>query len=443
MEDQLTGPGSGTWVPVWIYTCIVLLTGLVSILFAYFYFLLLNFSRTKLLQLANGGGSKDKIERYLQRYNRMLNTVVVLEISSKALFILCLFVILIRSFELTRLEALLPTFILGVIWFIFFCRILPAELGAHREEQILLRILPFLHGLSYIFHPVIMPLNYFRRLLRKRLLNVDPSYEAEQFTEEILDAVEEGEREGVILEEEADMIEGVVRLHNCEVSEIMTPRIDMVCTDAKTPIMEIIQQVIELGHSRIPIYQDDRDTIIGILYVKDLLNYWPENKEDLPPLTEIVRKPYFIPETKRVSELLAEFRENKLHIAIVLDEYGGTAGLVTNEDILEEIVGEIVDEYDQEEEAELKILNPGKAEASAKLHIDELNEEMEIALPESDDYDTLGGFVFARLGKVPSKGEVVLHDNVVLKVIDVDERRINRISIEIIEPEEKAEKKQS
>jgi CBS domain containing-hemolysin-like protein len=118
-------------------------------------------------------------------------------------------------------------------------------------------------------------------------------------------------------------------------------------------------------------------------------------------------------------------------MAVVLDEYGGTAGLVTNEDVLEEIVGEIVDEYDQEEEAELKILEKGRAEASAKLHIDDLNEEMDLHLPESDDFDTLGGFIFSRLGKVPSKGDVVKYDNVILTVIEANDRRISRVAVKV------------
>jgi putative hemolysin len=439
LEDPLAGPGSTAWVPAWFYALAVIFTGIASILFAYCYFLLLNFSRSKLLQLADENGNKngkERIEGYLARYNQIFNAVVALEITFKILFILCLYILVTQTFEMDMTEALLPTFVLAGIWFVFLCRILPAEMGSLREEQVLLHVLPFLNSLSITFYPVLFPIILFRRMVHKWIKPSTPAEEAEQFAEEIIDVVEEGEREGVIHEQEADMIESIVKLHSCEVSEIMTPRMDMVCVDASAPITEMLKTAIDLGHSRIPVYKENRDTIVGVLYVKDLLNYWPEGEKNLPELNDLLRKPYFIPETKCVSELFSEFRENKVHIAIVLDEYGGTAGLVTNEDVLEEIVGEIVDEYDKEEEVELKILRAGKAEASAKLHIDELNEKMETHLPESDDYDTIGGFIFSKLGKVPSKGDTVLHDNVALKVIDVDDRRINKISIEITEDEE-------
>jgi CBS domain containing-hemolysin-like protein len=258
-----------------------------------------------------------------------------------------------------------------------------------------------------------------------------PDREAEYYAEEIMDAVEEGEREGVIREDEADMIESIVELPNLEVSEIMTPRMDMICMDVKEPVSALLKTAVEAGHSRIPVYEENRDHIVGVLYVKDLLGYWPDGGKPVPQLVDLLRKPYYIPETKKVSKLFSEFRENKVHMAIVLDEYGGTAGLVTNEDILEEIVGEIVDEFDPEEEAELKILDKRHAEASAKLHIDELNEKMEINLPESEDFDTIGGFIFTSLGKVPTPGDEVHHENVSLKVLDADDRRINRIAVEV------------
>lgn len=431
----LMSPDSGT--SLWSLGLAITLAGLASMIFAYCYFLLLNFSRVKLLQLANGNGNggKKKIEGCLDNYTRILNAVVAIEITSKILFILCSYIIIRQAFDLAITYSLACSLVLSAAWFIFFCRILPAEIGSRYEEQVLLIILPFLNGLSKYLSPVLFPLDLYRKIVRRFLRSSSRYREAEHYAEEIMDAVEEGEREGALREDEAEMIESIVELHASEVSEIMTPRMDIVCADIKIPAEEVLSTALETGHSRIPVFEGTRDRIVGILYVKDLLKYWSDKDNSLPLLSKLLRKPFFIPETKNISHLLSEFRENKVHMAIVLDEYGGTAGLVTNEDVLEEIVGEIVDEYDQEED-ELKRITDGRAEASAKVHIDELNDKLEINLPESEDFDTLGGFIFARLGRVPVAGDTVRHENVLMTVIDADQRRIKRVSLEITELEE-------
>jgi CBS domain containing-hemolysin-like protein len=436
LEDLIPGSGQGSWAPLWVYAVVVGLTGLASGIFSYFYFLLLNFSKVKIINLAIERGNKLTFETCIENLPRILNAVVLIEIIFKITFIISSYLFVVLVFEIDPITGFLPTIAISSVWFIMFCRILPAEIGSRREEQVLLVVFPFLNGITAILLPILYPLNLFMRLVQRKVGPSSAAEEAEHYTEEIMDAVEEGEREGAIREDEADMIEGIVRLHASEVSEVMTPRMDMVCVEVNTPLDEVIKTAIDIGHSRIPVYEDNRDRIMGVLYVKDLLKHWPDNNRKVPPLSRLIRKPFFIPETKMISQLLKEFRENKVHIAIVLDEYGGTAGLVTNEDILEEIVGEIVDEYDKEEERELEILGEGHAVASAKVHIDELNEELEINLPESEDFDTLGGFIFTRLGKVPAKGDVVQCDNVTLTVMEADDRRIDRVSIVITEKPE-------
>jgi putative hemolysin len=430
LEDPLSGSYPGPWLPLWSLGLAIGITALASMVFAYIYFLLINFSRGKLLQLVNGDNKqKAEIEASLDRTPQILNAVVAVEITFKILFILCLYLFIVQSFDMDRVYGLIPTFLLSGVWFILFCRILPSEIGARHEERVLLAILPFLSMISVVFSPLLYPLLLFRRLAQHLTGPSTPDEEAEHFTEEIMDAVDEGEREGVIEEAEADMIESIVELHVHEVSAIMTTRMDMFCVEQNTDVADVVRQALESGHSRVPVYEETRDKMMGILYVKDLLAYWPEEGKEMPPLTALIRKPFFVPETKKISELLTEFRENKVHMAIVLDEYGGTAGLVTNEDVLEEIVGEIVDEYDHEEEDELMILGQGRAEASGKLRIDELNEEMELHLPESKDYDTVGGLISTRLGKVPAKGDEIRCENVVLTVLEASSRRIKRIGI--------------
>jgi CBS domain containing-hemolysin-like protein len=251
---------------------------------------------------------------------------------------------------------------------------------------------------------------------------------ADELEQQILEMVSEGELHGAVDEEEKEMIESVIELTDTRVEEIMTPRTDVVAIPRDASLDEVLGTVRAKGHSRIPVYDDTIDTILGVLYAKDLLL----RDERVPfDLSAIMRKVLFIPESKLVRELLREFQEQKLHIAVVLDEYGGTAGLVTIEDILEELVGEIRDEYDPTAPAELKLIDEGTAEVDARMRIDDLNDQLDIELPEDEDYETIGGFVFSRMGKIPKVGERYEHDNVAIQVIAAEARRIIRLRLSV------------
>jgi putative hemolysin len=221
-------------------------------------------------------------------------------------------------------------------------------------------------------------------------------------------------------------------LGDATVSQIMTPRTDMHMVQVDAPWDELISQAIESGHTRIPVYDKTRDDIVGILYVKDLL---PElatgDAESRTPIRELLRKPLFVPETKAVDDLLQMFQQLRTHIAVVLDEYGGVSGLVTIEDVLEEIVGEIDDEYDPESVQEIERIDQDTVEALGRAHIDEINEALHLELPEDGDYDTIGGLVFSELGRIPQTGEaVVWQDKVRISVLEATRRRIDRVRIE-------------
>lgn len=253
--------------------------------------------------------------------------------------------------------------------------------------------------------------------------------EADQFEKEILGAVSEGELSGAVHEDEADMIQSVLEFRDTSVNEIMTPRTEIAALPADATIDQAKELITESGHSRIPVYLETIDNIQGVLYAKDLLRL--DGNAPFKP-TELMRKVPFVPEGKRVSDLLSELRQQKVHLAVVLDEYGGTAGLITIEDILEEIVGEIADEYEEAEPDPICRINEYTMEADARVHIDEVNEELGIELPEGEDYDTIGGFVFSSMGKIPVTGEEMRFDNVRLQVIDAEERKINRLRIEVV-----------
>ena len=244
--------------------------------------------------------------------------------------------------------------------------------------------------------------------------------------EEIITMVDAGQEMGVIEEDEKEMIYSVFALGDTLAREVMIPRIDLVALDVEATLEQALDMVIRAGHSRIPIYEDTIDNIVGVLYAKDLLQLWRDKRENVS-LRDELRKPYFVPESKSVDELLEEMQQRKVHIVIVVDEYGGTAGVVTLEDIVEEIVGEIQDEYDAEEPIfeqagdQVFIFN-------ARVDLDDVNRLMGTAFP-TEMGDTLGGFVYSQMGKVPVPGETVRFDGLVVEVLTVTGRRIRKVRV--------------
>jgi len=244
--------------------------------------------------------------------------------------------------------------------------------------------------------------------------------------EEIHDFIEASEEEGFVNEEESEMIRSIFSLRTTVVREIMVPRTDMACVSVESSIRELLETIIRCGHSRIPVYEQTVDNIIGLLYAKDLLKCWGENEAEIK-VRSIMRAPYFIPETKDLEQLLQEFKRKRVHLAIVIDEYGGTSGLVTIEDLLEQIVGDIQDEYDSEE-ALFTINGDGSVNADARMPVEELEELFDIKI-ERDKFDSVGGLIFHLSGKIPSIGDVIEGDGLRLTVLDADERKIKKVCI--------------
>lgn len=255
--------------------------------------------------------------------------------------------------------------------------------------------------------------------------------EEEAFEDEIRTIVTTGLREGLLEEDAREMIEGVIELGDTDVLDIMTPRSEVDALDASLSWPEVLRFVVDVGRTRIPVFEQTLDNIIGILYVKDLfpeLNKTPEGLQI--PLSQLVRTPWFIPATKAVDELLQEFLRTRNHMAVVVDEYRAVAGVVTIEDALEEIVGEIVDEHDKEEEDEIHVVDDQTIEVLGRTHIDEINECLGWQLSESDDYDTVGGLILRQLGYIPSLHEELQIDGMKMIVLEVSRRRIERVRLE-------------
>lgn len=244
--------------------------------------------------------------------------------------------------------------------------------------------------------------------------------------EEIHELIEAGEEEGIVDEQEREMISAILELDSTLVREIMVPRTAMasICVDASA--REAIDAIIACGHSRIPVFDGTLDNIIGLLYAKDLLKCWGMEDSRIH-LRDLVREPFFTPETQTLELLLQEFKKKKVHLAVVVDEYGGTAGLVTIEDLLEQIVGDIQDEYDME--VDLYTLGPdGTLTTDARLPIEELEQQLKLEI-ERDKFDTVGGLVVQLAGGIPETGAVIAGAGLQIEILDADPRKVKRVRV--------------
>jgi len=290
-----------------------------------------------------------------------------------------------------------------------------------------------LYWIGVIVYPVSKTLTDIIRLLVSRI-KIDKSKTAIRSTD-FTDLADLGIEKGTIVEEEQELIHGLVSFRTVTVREVMTPRVDVAAISDDTGFDELMKVISESGHSRIPLYHSNLDEVIGIIYAKDLLPYLKndEMKKTLV-LNKLARKALFFPETKLISDLMHEFLEKKMHIGIVVDEYGGTAGLISLEDILEEIVGDIRDEYDKEEN---EITRQGEKSylVLGKTSIDEINELLHVDLySENDDYDTIGGFILNYAGTIPVEGYNFTYKNHKFTVKEIVNRRVKKVQIEVLTP---------
>lgn len=258
--------------------------------------------------------------------------------------------------------------------------------------------------------------------------------EEEAFEDEIRSIVTAGLRDGLLEADAREMIEGVIELGDVDVSEIMTPRSEVDALNVELSWAELLEFVAECGRTRLPVYQGTLDRVLGILYVKDLLAVLAKNAEVPPPnVRELLRPAWFVPESKAVDDLLGEFRRTRSHMAIVVDEYQALAGVVTIEDALEEIVGEIADEMDTEEDLELIRTGESSWELDGRVHLEELNDQYGLTLPESEEFDTIAGFVINSLGRIPKSGDVIRIGRMKFTVLKATPRRLERLRLELLE----------
>jgi putative hemolysin len=321
---------------------------------------------------------------------------------------------------LTLLAALL-TIVVG--------EIVPRSVALRRPDQTALLIARPLRFFIVFFAPLAtVALGLSNLLIRP--FGFAATFAAPMITEEELRAMlEASAQSGAIEEDEKEIIRNVISFGDTDVRQVMTPRIDVKAIDAGAGLPALLEVIVESGHSRIPVYENSVDSIVGIVHAKDLLPALArgERAVDLRPL---MRLPLVVPANRRIDDLLDEFRRSNVQMAIVQDEYGGTAGLVTIEDLLEELVGEIQDEYDQEN-AQFQTLAPGVYRVDARMAIDDLNDLLNLDLPH-EDFDTIGGFVFGQFGRQPDTGESVRYENLEFVVEKTDGRRIDQVKLVVL-----------
>jgi len=375
----------------------------------------------------------EQLEQWLQK-RRLI--IIKIRLLIAILFILFIFCYPIwhqhcTQNQLSWTKQYLP-YIIGITIYLFAVEWMGNNLSAQYYIKLLATIIPTVNITCLILLPITIILRQWHKFSEKWLDKHTEKQEIVTTEDEIMSLIEQTEtteHDKIELEEdEKRMIKGVLDLDETNVREIMTPRVDIDALEETTTITQLKQIILKSGHSRIPIYKDNIDQISGIAYAKDLLDETKLKNQN--NITNILHTPIFIPETKNIGDLLTEFQQTNNHFAIVLDEYGGTAGIITFEDILEEIVGEIRDEYDSnEQQPTQKILADGKLEIDARLSINELNQLLDLELPENDEYDTIAGYITSLTGTIPQKGEIITTPQIKMEIRDATPRRITKICI--------------
>ena len=327
----------------------------------------------------------------------------------------------------------------GIMTFLVlvFGEVIPKNLAAAHAETWAMLVAPFIRMISFLLTPVVFlltKLSDFVVRVTKKDEEEDPTITEDEF--KIL--VNVGQEEGVFDESESEMINSIMEFDETVVKAIMVPRIDIIAVDVEDSINEALRLIIDGGHSRIPAYEESIDNIVGILYAKDIFEHLDADFDELK-VRALIRPAYYIPETKKVSDLLNELRLKKVHMAIILDEYGGTNGLVTIEDLIEEIIGDIQDEYDVEEDL-IVMHSDSELVADARAPIGDVEEAFDVELDEEiledSEADTIGGLAFEHLGGIPAVGDEVTVGRFLIRIVEVSGRRISKVEIVLLPPEE-------
>ncbi|MGD0834343.1 MAG: hemolysin family protein [Candidatus Dormibacteria bacterium] len=387
-------------------------------------------SRIRMRSLAEEGNARAaRVVRLHNHPNGYLSTI--LSVNTAAVIIASTATTLIISGYARSFPQALATAALTLVVLVF-CEIAPKSLALRFNERLALRLAAPIQALTALLRPIIAVLTLVARLLL-RIATRGRDIRGPFVTEEELKLLlAMGEREGVVEEEERQMIDGILEMTDKSVREVMVPRVDVVGIEMSRGVGELIALIVEHGHSRIPVYEGTIDHVVAVVYAKDLLRHGARS-DDTRSLISLAREPYFTPESKHVGQLLREMQERTVHIAIVVDEHGGTAGIVTFEDLIEEIVGPIRDEYDAAEKEEVQFLSDREVLMSARFPVDDIDDLLHIDVGESEA-DSIGGLVYERLGEIPKAGDVLPLGTATLTVDSVHGQSIESVRITSPDP---------
>jgi putative hemolysin len=385
-------------------------------------------SRLRMRSLADDGNPRARrVVRLHADPNGYLSTI--LSVNTVAVIVASTATALIVAGNAHSITQALSTVALSV-FVLVFCEIAPKSLALRFSERMALRLAAPVQLITWVLRPLVSALTVVSRLLLRLATRGRPP--GPFVTEDELKLiVAMGEREGVVEQEERQMIDGILEMTDKPIHEVMVPRVDVVGVEASRSVGDLISLIIEHGHSRIPVFESTMDNVVGVIYAKDLIRHGIRS-DDSRPLRAIAREPYFTPESKHVGELLREMQRRKVHMAVVVEEHGGTAGIVTFEDLIEEIVGPIRDEYDIGEQEDFTFLSDREVVVSARYSVDDTAELLHIDIGETEA-DTIGGLVYERLGEIPKPGASIPLGPATLTVESVRRHAIQ--SVRIVSPE--------
>ncbi len=375
------------------------------------------------------GPRRTRLTALLENVQPLATSASLYAIACQVLFVLCL----LRTLQVEAgapIQTLLTALVVSVVSLVFAGDLVPSVLARRYGDGMLRRYLPAFRILQMPIAIAAPVMDAIRRGLRRVVgLPEDPS-STRTIVEDLREVIVDTAKTGGLDENERELIENVMEFRDVDVAAVMTPRTEISGVDVEKGLTAVVKKAADSNHSRIPIYEDSVDNIIGTISVRDLVKYAANASLEDTDLRELLRPAYFVPETMPVSQLLAEFRRERLKLAIVLDEYGGTAGLVTLGDVIEEIVGEIHEEFEEAEKSPVHRISEGITEIDASLHVSEVNEELDLDLPEEEDFETLAGFVLAEFGRMPRQGDHFNRGEVKFSVTEASDRRVLMVRVE-------------
>jgi len=381
-------------------------------------------SRLRMRSLAEQGDrAARRVVRLHENPNAYLSTI--LTVNNLAVILASTSTTLIVTEDWGRGAEAIATAVLSVVVLVA-CEILPKSVALRFNEHTARLVAAPVAGLTWLLRPLVLVLTRISGMLVGLIARGGAVRGPFVTEEELKMLLAVGESEGVVEEEEREMISGVLELTDKVVREVMVPRVDVVGVEVKCTIEDVVRIINGHGHSRIPLYEETIDNVVGLIYAKDLLRVW--GSEARPTVRELAREAYFTPELKKAGELLIEMRQRKVHLAVVVDEYGGTAGIITIEDLIEEIVGDIRDEYDAVEPEEIQFVSDREVLVSARVSIDDVKELLHLPIEELEA-DSIGGLVYERLGRIPKVGDTVQVGNATLRVESVRRQAIRTVRI--------------